>query len=60
MGTGLVMTAPHVVGPFSKTKPSVRFGDRVLPSKPIKEGSLEGGDLTLLSIDEEQLPVRRK
>jgi hypothetical protein len=57
LGNGLVITAAHVVGRFSKTKPSVRFGDLLLPSKLIKEGSLEGEDLTLLSIDEEQLPV---
>jgi hypothetical protein len=57
LGNGLVITAAHVVGRFSKTKPSVRFGALLLPSKLIKEGSLEGADLTLLSIDEEQLPV---
>jgi hypothetical protein len=50
-------TAAHVVGRFSQTKPSVRIADLLLPSKLIREGWTPFVDLTLLSIDEEKLPV---
>jgi hypothetical protein len=57
LGRGLVITAAHVVGSASHTKPSVRIAGMDLPAKAIKEGSFERIDLTLLSIDEEKLPV---
>jgi S1-C subfamily serine protease len=52
---GLVITAAHVVGAAADTNPSVRIAGMDLPAKAIKEGERE--DLTLLSIDEQKLPV---
>jgi S1-C subfamily serine protease len=57
LGKGLVITAAHVVGQASQTKPSVRIAGLDLPANVIKEGSFERVDLTLLSIDEQKLPV---
>ena len=57
LGKGLVITAAHVVGQVSDTKPSVRIAGMDLPASAIKEGSFEQVDLTLLSIDEQKLPV---
>ena len=58
LGKGLVITAAHVVGWASRTNPSVQIGGLDLPAKAIKEGShLWGVDLTLLSVDEQKLPV---
>jgi S1-C subfamily serine protease len=53
LGRGLVITAYHVVG----SNPSVRIAGVDLPAKAIKEGSTERVDLTLLSIDEQKLPI---
>src|SRR5215510_2320116 len=57
LGRGLVITAAHVVGRASQTKPSVRIAGLDLPANAIKEGSFERVDLTLLSVDEQKLPV---
>ena len=57
LGKGLVITAQHVVGSASHTKPSVRIAGMDLPAKAIKEGNFERVDLTLLSIDEQKLPI---
>jgi S1-C subfamily serine protease len=57
LGKGLVLTAAHVVGSAARTKPSVRIAGLELPAKAIKEGTFDRVDLTLLAIDEEQLPV---
>jgi hypothetical protein len=57
LGKGLVITAAHVVGGASHTKPSVRIAGMDLPASAVKEGSFERVDLTLLSIDEQKLPV---
>jgi S1-C subfamily serine protease len=57
LGRGLVITAAHVVGSAWQTKPSVRFGDLVLPAIAVKEGALDTVDLTLLRVEEQQLPV---
>lgn len=54
---GLVITAAHVVGSASLTKPSVRIAGLDLPANAIKEGAYERVDLTLLSVDEQKLPV---
>ena len=56
-GRGLVITAAHVVGSASRTKPSVRIAGLDLPATAIREGSFERVDLTLLSIDEQKLPI---
>jgi hypothetical protein len=57
LGRGLVITAAHVVGSASHTNPIVRIAGMDLPAKAIKEGSVERVDLTLLSIDEQKLPI---
>ena len=57
LGKGLVITAQHVVGSASQTKPSVRIAGMDLPAKAIREGNFERVDLTLLSIDEQKLPI---
>ena len=57
LGKGLVITAAHVVGRASRTKPSVRIAGLDLPANAIKEGSYDRVDLTLLSIDEQKLPI---
>jgi hypothetical protein len=58
LGRGAVITAAHVIGhwPFF-THPHVLIGAQDLPVTIVKEGSFEGTDLALLSIDEEALPV---
>jgi hypothetical protein len=57
LGKGLVITAAHVVGSASRTKPSVRIAGMDLPANAIKEGNFDRVDLTLLSVDEQKLPV---
>ena len=56
-GKGLVITVAHVVGSVARTKPNVRIADMDLPARAIKEGNVEQVDLTLLSIDEQKLPI---
>jgi hypothetical protein len=58
LGNGLILTASHVPGPFAYTKPHVVIAGRDLPAGLVREGSLDGVDLTLLSIDPTGLPVR--
>jgi Trypsin-like peptidase domain len=57
LGSGLVITAAHVVTPVARTKPNVRIADMDLPANAIKEGDFERVDLTLLSIDARKLPI---
>jgi hypothetical protein len=57
LGRGLIITAAHVVGSAAHTSPTVRIAGLDLPAQAIKEGSFERLDLTLLSVDEEKLPV---
>jgi hypothetical protein len=57
LGNGLVLTAAHVVGSAARTRPSVRIAGMDQPAKAIKEGNIERVDLTLLSIDEQKLPI---
>jgi len=57
LGNGLVITAAHVVGRVSDTKPSVRIAELELPANAVKEGEFEQQDLTLLAVDERKLPV---
>ena len=40
------------------TRPKVVIGEQEYPTRVVKEGSLEGTDLTLLSVEEAQLPMR--
>src|SRR6516164_1787962 len=55
LGKGMVITAAHVVGSAAHTKPSVRIAGMDLPAHAVKEGTQV--DLTLLSIDEQKLPI---
>jgi len=55
LGRGMVITAAHVVGTAARTKPSVRIAGMDLPAHAVKEGTQV--DLTLLSIDEQKLPI---
>jgi hypothetical protein len=57
LGRGLVITAAHVVGSASHANPIVRIAGMDLPAKAIKEGSVDRVDLTLLSIDDQKLPI---
>ena len=58
LGHGGVITAAHVIGRFGFLKnPRVLIAGQDLPAEIIKEGSLAGTDLTLLSVDEATLPM---
>jgi S1-C subfamily serine protease len=58
LGEGYVLTAAHVVGHWPLiTGPRVRIAGENLPAAVVKEGSFEGTDLALLSIDKTKLPV---
>jgi S1-C subfamily serine protease len=58
LGKGLFITAAHVVGNAWLTRPKVVIDEKEYPTRVVKEGSLEGTDLTLLSVEEDQLPIR--
>jgi len=58
LGAGLILTASHVPGTFAFTKPHVVIAGQDLPAGLAKEGSLDGVDLTLLTVDATKLPVR--
>jgi hypothetical protein len=58
LGNGLVLTAAHVPGNVAETKPHVVIAGQDLPAALVKQGKLDGVDLTLLSIDGANLPVR--
>ena len=58
LGNGLILTAAHVAGNVAQTRPHVLIAGQDLPATLVKQGSLEGVDLTLLSIDGTKLPVR--
>ena len=57
LGNGLILTAAHVAGNVAETKPHVVIAGQDLPAALVRQGSLEGVDLTLLSIDGTKLPV---
>jgi S1-C subfamily serine protease len=58
LGRGLFITAAHVVGRAWMTRPKVVIAGQEYPTSTVKEGSFEGTDLTILSIDENLLPMR--
>ena len=58
LGKGIFITAAHVAGRAWMTRPKVVIEGQEYPTGVIKEGSFEGTDLTLLSIDENLLPIR--
>src|ERR1044072_1793720 len=55
LGSGLIITAAHVVDPDSDM--SVKIAGIDLPAKVRKQGSPEDVDLSLLSIDQHKLPT---
>jgi hypothetical protein len=58
LGRGVFITAAHVVGRGWWTRPKVAIGGQEYPTSIVKEGSFEGTDLTLLSVEENLLPMR--
>ena len=57
LGKGLFITAAHVAGHTWWTRPKVAIHGKEYPTTVVKAGSLAGTDLTLLSVNEELLPV---
>jgi hypothetical protein len=57
LGNGAVITAAHVVGLWPFHKLLVEIAGQDLPADVLKEGEFRDVDLTLLSVDERQLPV---
>jgi hypothetical protein len=58
LGKGVFITAAHVAGRAWLTRPKVAIAGSEYPTRVVKEGSFEGTDLTLLSVEEELLPAR--
>jgi hypothetical protein len=58
LGNGLFITAAHVVGRAWMTRPKIVIAGREYPTRVVKEGTFEGTDLTLMSIEEGLLPLR--
>jgi len=58
MGKGIFITAAHVAGRAWMTRPKVVIDGQEYPTRVIKEGSLDGTDLTLMSVEETLLPMR--
>lgn len=58
LGDGIFITAAHVVGRAWMTGPKVVIGGIEYPTEVIKEGSFEGTDITLLSVEQSLLPMR--
>jgi hypothetical protein len=58
LGRGYVLTPAHVAGLGFWRKPRVEVEGRDLPTKVLKDGHFHNVDITLLAIDEQQLPVR--
>ena len=56
LGNGIAITAAHVVGGGDATKPQVKIAGERLPTKVVKDGDLNDVDLTVLSVDKNQLP----
>jgi len=58
LGRGLFITAAHVVGRGWWTRPKIAISGQEYPTNIVKEGSFEGTDVTLLSVEESLLPLR--
>lgn len=58
LGKGMFITAAHVVGRAWLTRPKVVITGQEYPTQVLKEGSLESTDLTLMSVEENLLPMR--
>jgi hypothetical protein len=57
LGRGIVITAAHVAGLGFWRRPRVEVDGQDLPTKILKDGHFHNVDITLLSVDERQLPV---
>jgi hypothetical protein len=58
LGNGLFVTAAHVAGHTWLTRPKVAIAGTEYPTTVVKAGDFETIDLTLLSVQEKQLPLR--
>ena len=58
LGKGLFITAAHVAGRTWLTRPKIAIAGQEFPTRVIKEGSLDQTELTLLSVEENLLPMR--
>lgn len=58
LGRGYVLTPAHVAGVGFWRNPRVEVGGQDLPTKVLKDGHFHNVDMTLLWVDEQQLPVR--
>jgi hypothetical protein len=58
LGNGFVITPAHVAGLGFWRRPRVEVDGRDLPTKVLKDGHFHSVDITLLSVDERQLPVK--
>ena len=57
LGNGIVITAAHVAGLAPWHRLVVEIAGQNLPANVLKKGQFSDVDLTLLSVDERQLPV---
>jgi hypothetical protein len=57
LGNGYVITAAHVAGLSLWTQVQVDIAGKNLPATVIKRGQFHNVDLTIVSVDEQQLPV---
>jgi hypothetical protein len=58
LGKGVFITAAHVVGRGWLSNPKIMIAGQEYPTLVVKEGSFEATDLTLLSVEENLLPMR--
>jgi hypothetical protein len=58
LGKGLFVTAAHVAGHTWLTRPKVAIAGKEFPTNVVKAGDFETIDLTILSVDEKNLPSR--
>ncbi|WP_426413258.1 S1 family peptidase [Bradyrhizobium ganzhouense] len=58
LGHGVFLTAAHVAGHTRLTRPKIASNDEEFPTQTVKEGSFEDTDLTLLSVEQNLLPMR--
>ena len=52
-----MITAAHLIGWAFWNKPRVEIGGKILPATVVKEGSVDGVDVTVVSVDQNELPV---
>jgi hypothetical protein len=57
LGQGMVLTPAHVSGLGLWRRPRVEIAGKIYPTKVLKDGHFHRVDLTLLSIDVNELPV---